>query len=222
MSQYRVALVEDHGLVRAGLAALIDRFSEFRVVAQAADGGEVPDILQRETVDILVMDIAMKQVSGLTALARLRQDRSDLPVVMLSMYASRDYILKAFSLGASAYLLKQAAVGELRSALHSVVAGEPYLSQSISPDLLPVSGRRVNPPDPLSEVLSPRQREIFTQLALGRNTVDIARRLGLSPKTVESHRRNIFSLLNIRDLPALVFLALRHGIISIDRIQSDV
>jgi len=219
MSQYRVALVDDQELVRAGLAALIERFAEFTVVAQAADGAEVPDLLARETVDILVMDIAMKQVSGLTALARLRQASQDLPVIMLSMYGTRDYILRAFSLGASAYLLKHAAVPELRCALHSVIVGEAYLSQSISRDLDQFVRRGTEGEESLIDRLSSRQLEILTRLALGMTTSEIARELTLSPKTVESHRRNIFTLLNIRDLPALVFFALRNGIISIDQVH---
>lgn len=206
-------LIDDHTLVRAGLRALIDDLPDYRVVAEGSDGEQALPLLAAQTVDVLIMDISMRNVSGLDALELVRARFPRLPVIILSMHATRDYVLRAIRAGASAYLLKEAAETELELALNAVLAGQQYLSPKISGAVIDtlLQGGGSEP-----EQLTQRQREVLRLLALGRGTKEIAYELQLSAKTVESHRAQIMDRLSIRDVAGLVVYAIRQGIIDID------
>lgn len=207
----RVVLVDDHNLVRAGVRALIDELPDYEVVAEGRDGSEVPAILAAHRPDVLVMDISMPGVSGLKALAQLREAGETLPVIMLSMHADRESVLEAIRAGASAYLLKDAAVAELSLALESVLAGQQYLSPRVSGEVInaAIGGMAGEEPSPLT----PRQREVLRLLALGKATKEVAYDLNLSIKTVETHRAQIMERLQIHDVAGLVVYALRQRIV---------
>jgi DNA-binding NarL/FixJ family response regulator len=160
------------------------------------------------------MDISMQRVSGLDALVLLRQQWPQLPIIMLSMHAARDLVMRAIRAGASAYLLKEAAETELELALTAVLAGQQYLSPAVSGAVIDSLLKRAEPVE--SEVLTARQREVLRLLALGKNTKEIAYELSLSVKTVESHRAQIMERLAIRDLASLVVYAIRQGIIQLE------
>lgn len=207
----RVALIDDHNLVRAGVRALIDEMQDYEVVAEGRDGSEVIAILDEHQPDVLVMDISMPIMSGVKALTQLRQQGYALPVIMLSMHADRESVLESIRAGASAYLLKDAAVAELELALASVLEGQQYLSPRVSGDVInaAIGGRRTEEPNPLT----PRQREVLRLLALGKATKEVAYDLNLSIKTVETHRAQIMERLQIHDVAGLVVYALRQRII---------
>jgi DNA-binding NarL/FixJ family response regulator len=210
----RVLLIDDHTLVRAGLRALIDDLSGFSVVAEGADGDQAVALVQAQQPDVVIMDISMQRVSGLDALTQLRRLWPQLPVIILSMHAARDLVMRAIRAGASAYLLKEAAETELELALTAVLAGQQYLSPAVSGaviDSLLQRGEAVE-----TGVLTARQREVLQLLARGRNTKEIAYELSLSVKTVESHRAQIMERLAIRDLASLVVYAIRQGIIQLE------
>ena len=208
----RVVLIDDHTLVRAGLRALIDDIAGFAVVGEGSDGEQALPLLQMHRADVLIMDITMPRVSGLDALQIVRAEWPQLPIIILSMHATRDYVLRAMRGGASAYLLKEAAETELELALNAVLAGQHYLSPKVSGAV--IDTWRGAGGD--AEVLTARQREVLRLLALGHATKEIAHELQLSAKTVESHRAQIMERLSIRDVAGLVVYAIRHGIITLD------
>ncbi|HSB95234.1 MAG TPA: response regulator transcription factor [Spongiibacteraceae bacterium] len=210
----RVLLIDDHTLVRAGLRALIDDLRDFSVVAEGADGDQAVPLVLAHQPDVVIMDISMQRVSGLDALALLRQQWPQLPIIMLSMHAARDLVMRAIRAGASAYLLKEAAETELELALSAVLAGQQYLSPAVSGAVIDSLLKRAEPVE--SEALTARQREVLRLLALGKNTKEVAYELSLSVKTVESHRAQIMERLAIRDLASLVVYAIRQGIIQLE------
>ena len=210
----RVLLIDDHTLVRAGLRSLIDELRGFSVVAEGADGDQAVPLVINHQPDVVIMDISMQRVSGLDALVQLRQQWPLLPIIMLSMHAARDLVMRAIRAGASAYLLKEAAETELELALTAVLAGQQYLSPAVSGAVIDSLLQRTEPAE--SEVLTVRQREVLRLLALGKNTKEIAYELSLSVKTVESHRAQIMERLAIRDLASLVVYAIRQGIIQLE------
>lgn len=197
----RVLLVDDHTLVRAGLRALLGGMTDIRVVGEAASGEEALEVAARERPDVALMDIAMKGITGLEATARLRQDVPGTRVLILSMHAAEEYVTQAVRAGASGYLLKDAAPGELELALRSVMRGSTWFSPAVART------------EPAGEGLTARQREVLALIAAGRSTKEIAFALGLSVKTIETHRAQIMERLGIRDVPGLVRYALRTGLV---------
>lgn len=211
----RVALIDDHGLVRAGLRALVQDQPGYEVVAEGADGSEVHGILTRLKPDILLLDISMKHMSGLDALRQWRAEFPNVQILILSMHTTADYVLQALRLGASGYLLKDAAAQELELALGALSRNESYLSPGIAQTVIQSAviegGQRTQPAAPS---LTPRQLEILRLIVRGVSTRDIANGLGLSVKTVDAHRAQIMDRLNLRDVPSLVLYALRKGLVS--------
>ena len=211
----RVALIDDHGLVRAGLRALVQDQPGYEVVAEGADGSEVHGILSRLKPDILLLDISMKHMSGLDALRQWRTEFPDVQILILSMHTTPDYVLQALRLGASGYLLKDAAAQELELALRALSRNESYLSPGIAQTVIQSAviegGQRA---EPAAAQLTPRQIEILRLIVRGVSTREIASGLGLSVKTVDAHRAQIMDRLKLRDVPSLVPYALRKGLVS--------
>ncbi|MEL7558438.1 response regulator transcription factor [Stutzerimonas chloritidismutans] len=211
----RVALIDDHGLVRAGLRALVQDQPGYEVVAEGADGSEVHGILSRLKPDILLLDISMKHMSGLDALRQWRTEFPAVQILILSMHTTPDYVLQALRLGASGYLLKDAAAQELELALRALSRNESYLSPGIAQTVIQSAviegGQRT---EPAAAQLTPRQIEILRLIVRGVSTREIASGLGLSVKTVDAHRAQIMDRLKLRDVPSLVLYALRKGLVS--------
>ena len=215
MSKIRVALVDDHQLVRDGIKALLQSTSDIEVVAEAGDGREAIALMAKETVDVLVMDIAMSGLNGIDASQRIVDKHPDAKVIMLSMYDSEEYVVRSMRSGARGYLVKNMAPVELELAIRKVAAGGVYLSPAIG-DAMRLQLLRQAPGAESIDILSSRQREILQAIAEGRSTKEIADMLSISPKTVETHRSQLMQKLDIRDVPGLVRYAIRHGLISVD------
>lgn len=212
MSRIRVVLADDHTLVRAGIRALLDRMPDVEVVGEAGSGAEAVAQVAATRPDVLLADVAMPGMGGLEATERLRREFPDVRVVMLSMHANEEYVLQALRAGASGYLLKDAASVELDLALRAAVAGQTYLSPAISRQMIDSYMTRVGgggTPEPLT----PRQREILRLIAEGKSTKEIAFALGISVKTVETHRAQLMERLDIHDVAGLVKYAIRAGIV---------
>jgi len=212
MPALRVLLADDHALVRAGMRSLLRDIEGVEVVGEAADGGQALALAERERPDVVLLDIAMKGMNGLEAAARFRELHPGIKVIILSMHASEEYVLQALRAGAAAYLIKDSATAELELALRSVMRGETYLSPAISRQVVEGYVQRVGAgtgEDPLT----PRQREVLKRIAEGRSTKEIAFDLGLSVKTVETHRAQIIERLGIRDVAGLVRYAMRTGLV---------
>lgn len=215
-SRISVLLADDHGLVRAGIRALLDNIGNVDVVAETGDGRHVLRLVKEHEPRLVLLDIAMPSLNGLEAAARIHRDFPDTAVVMLSMHANEEYVLQALRAGASGYLVKDAATAELEIAIRSVINGKTYLSPSISKTLIDeYLGNSAKARSPL-ERLTARQREILQLVAEGRTTRQIAELLSVSVKTVETHRAQLMDRLEIRDIPGLVRYAIRTGLIQSD------
>jgi DNA-binding NarL/FixJ family response regulator len=211
----RVLLADDHSLVRAGIRSLLGAMAEVAVVGEAASGEQAIELAQREQPDVVLMDIAMKGITGLEAAALMRERVPAVRVVILSMHAGEEYVLQALRAGAAGYLLKDAATGELELALRSVMRGESWLSPAVSRQVVEGYVQRTGG-DSAPEVLTARQREVLRLVAGGKSTKEIAFLLNLSVKTVETHRAQIMDRLGIRDVAGLVRYALRTGLVPPD------
>jgi DNA-binding NarL/FixJ family response regulator len=214
VSPIRVVLADDHALVRAGIRSLIASIPGVEVVAEAGDGHELLALVARLRPRIVLMDIAMPGLNGLEATARLARSHPETAVIILSMHAAEEYALQALRAGASGYVLKDADLNELELALNAVARGQTYLSPAMSKHLVSDYRRRVaEQPDPLDR-LTPRHREVLQLIAEGQTTKEIAARLKLSVKTVETHRAQLMDRLDIHDVAGLVRFAIRVGLIA--------
>ena len=209
----RVVLADDHALVRAGMRSLLGGMAQVEVVGEAASGEEALVLAERERPDVVLMDIAMKGITGLEAAARIRDQHPGVRVIILSMHAGEEYVLQALRAGAIGYLLKDAATGELELALRSVMRGESWFSPAVSRQVVEGYVQRVGG-EPVADALTARQREVLKLVAGGKSTKEIAFDLNLSVKTVETHRAQIMERLGIRDVAGLVRYALKTGLVS--------
>jgi len=215
MSAIRIVLADDHALVRAGLRSLLEAVSDFEVAGEAGDGHEALALVERLNPHVLVLDIGLPGLNGLEVVARVTRQHPETRVVMLSMHAGEEYVRQALAGGASGYLLKDSSVPELELAIRAVVRGKTYLSPDVSQHV--VGGFLERPADAKAEAaspLTPRQRETLQLIAEGHSTKEIAHRLGVSVKTIESHRSQIMERLGIRDVAGLVRYAVRTGLVS--------
>src|SRR5260221_4343852 len=209
----RVVLADDHALVRAGMRSLLGAMAQVQVVGEAASGEEALALAERERPDVVLMDIAMKGMTGLEAASRMREQHPGVRVVILSMHAGEEYVLQALRAGAVGYLLKDAATGELELALRSVMRGESWFSPAVSRQVVEGYVQRVGG-EAVADVLTARQREVLKLVAGGKSTKEIAFDLNLSVKTVETHRAQIMERLGIRDVAGLVRYGLKTGLVS--------
>lgn len=211
-----VVLIDDHQLVRAGLKNLIDNIDGFSVIGEGATGEEAIAWAKEQKPDICLLDISMGDMSGIDALADIRSKGCPTKVIILSMHQTAEYVTKALRAGANGYLLKDSAEMELALALESVMANQIYLSPRISGHLVTAALTGRTAVDSQSEIpLTPRQKEILRFIADGKATKEIAWELGLSAKTVESHRAQIMERLEIRDIAGLIRYAFKHGMIDL-------
>ena len=222
MKKIRLLLADDHTLVRAGLRALLQSLPEVEVVAQASDGREALRLIKAKQPDIVLMDIAMPGLNGLEATSRMATEFPDVRVVILSMHATEEYVLRALQAGAAGYLLKDAGPVELELAVNAIANGETYLSPKVSrhviEDYLRRTGGALARNDESSpyQSLTPRQREVLQLVAEGHTSQQIAEMLHISLKTVETHRRQIMARLDIHDLAGLVRYAVRMGLVTLE------
>lgn len=212
----RIVIADDHTLVRAGLKILLSTLPGVEVVAEASDGNEAIELVDRFQPDVVLMDIAMKRLSGLDAAARIKSRHPEVRILILSMHTNEEYVLQALQAGASGYLLKEAATAELEIALVAVARGETYLSPPVSRAVVDGYVSRTAAERAGDDVLTPRQRQILEFIAKGLGTKEIAFQLDLSVKTVETHRSMLMERLNIRDVAGLTRYAIRQGLVSPD------
>jgi DNA-binding NarL/FixJ family response regulator len=214
-SGIRVLLADDHALVRAGLRALLHSLGGIQVIAEAGSGDEAVEATQRHQPDIVLMDIAMPGLNGLDAAVRILKQSPSVRLIVLSMYTNEDYVRQALSVGASGYLQKGADPAELELAIKAVIRDEIYLTPAVSKHLVQEYLHQGGKAIAVQELTS-RQREILQLIAEGHSTKDIAQKLSLSIKTVESHRMDIMNRLGIHDVAGLVRYAIRTGLITSD------
>lgn len=211
----RVLLVEDHVLVRAGIRALLESVSGVEVMGEASNGAAALAIIAEDVPDVAILDISMRGMNGLELTAQIARTHPSVRVLVLSMHANQEYVLQAIQNGAAGYLLKDSGAEELETALCAVLNGEQYLSPKLveGEAMAPLSSAREATP---TSVLTSRQREILVLLAQGNSNGHIASRLGISIKTVETHRQQLMTRLSIFEVAGLVRYAIRHGLVDIE------
>lgn len=211
----RILLADDHALVRAGMKSLIESTEGFEVVGQASNGREAVRLAKTLAPDVALFDIAMPELNGLDAARRLAVECPQVRVLILSMHTDPGYVREAMRAGTAGYVLKEASVEELELAIRAALRGERYLDPRISKHVIEGYVRGLEAAE--SPALTPRQREILQLIAEGRSTREIAARLHLSVKTVETHRAQIMDRLGIRDVAGLTRYAIRIGLVSGER-----
>jgi len=211
----RVLLVDDHALFRAGLRVLLQSFDGVQVVAEAGNGPDAIQLVERDRPNLVLMDIALPGPSGLEAAARITTSWPQVRVIILSMHSNEEYVRQALRAGASGYLLKGAEPPELEMALKAVMRGETYLTPSVSKKVVDEYLRQ-GAAQNKGVALSPRQCEVLKLIAEGGSTKEIAGKLALSVKTVEGHRAGLMRRLEIHDVAGLVRYAIRTGLIAVD------
>ena len=216
MRPIRVLLADDHDLFRAGLRVLLQDLGGFEVVAEAGDGREALRLVGELRPDVVLMDLMMPGLNGLEATARVAREYPAVRVLVLSMNAAEEFVLPAVRAGASGYVLKNARPAELEQAIRAVARGETYLTPAVSGHLIDDYRRRTAGEADSLEKLTPRQREVLQLVAEGHSTKEIARRLGVSVKTVETYRSQLMDALDIRDIAGLTRYAIRKGLVSPD------
>jgi DNA-binding NarL/FixJ family response regulator len=215
MSPIRILLADDHDLVRAGFRSLLENLEGVQVVGEAADGQQALRLVDTLRPDLVLMDIAMPELNGLEATARIAKEHPDVRVMILSMHANEEYARRAIRAGAQGYLLKRASTAELELAVRAVARGDPYLSPAISKHLLADFARQSEHAGPLDQ-LSPRQREVLQLIAEGHSRKEIAEKLSISPKSFDAYRSEIMAQLGIDDTAGLVRFAIQQGLVSLD------
>lgn len=209
----RVLIVDDHAVVRDGLQALLTKAEDLQVVGVAGNGREAIEQAQRARPDVVVMDIGMPDLDGVEATRRLREKCPESRVLILSMHLSSEHVARALHAGALGYVLKESAGEEVAEAIRAVSAGRRYLSHRLSDLMIDDflrDGVKVSPLDRLSL----RESEVLKWVVEGHTNADIAERLALSVKTVETYRARIMRKLGVKDTVDLVKFAMRHGIVS--------
>ncbi len=213
MTVRRVLLVDDHALVRAGIRALLESLPRVEVVGETGDGLEAVQLARELAPDAILLDITLPGLNGLEVAARVARLGAGTRVLMLSMHASPEYAARAFAAGAAGYLNKDSAFDELAAALEVIGAGRRYLCRAIDAVQVAELERLAATGSSGLDRLTPRQRQILQLVAEGLGTRQIAERLFLSVKTVETHRGQIMQRLDIHDVPGLVRFAIRHGLL---------
>ncbi len=216
MSKIRVLIADDHKIIRVGLRGLIELSQDIEVVAEAENGTEVLELVKKKKVDVVLMDIDMGHTSGIETTQRLKNDHPDINVLGLTMHEEQEYIIEMLQAGASGYLLKNTGLEELLTAVRTAAKGDSYFSQQVSATLLQaITHRKVAPAGgnghniPLSE----REIEVLRLISQEHSNGEIAEKLFISIRTVDTHRRNLLEKLQVKNTAGLVKYAIEKGII---------
>jgi DNA-binding NarL/FixJ family response regulator len=208
-----VVLADDHQIVRQGLRAILQTVPDVQLVGEAADGQEALRLVERLRPNVLVLDLMLPGLNGFEVTRRVSRRFPKTCVVILSMHSDAAYVAEALRAGASGYVVKEAGFEELLRAIREGAAGRRYLSPPLSETALGQYARRADglPPDPY-ETLTPREREVLQLTAEGLTGVAVARRLHISPRTVETHRANVMRKLGVKNQKELIRYAVRRGL----------
>lgn len=214
----RVLVADDHAIVREGLCIMLGNQPDMQVVGRAANGREALRLVDEQDPDVVIIDISMPELNGIDAIQQMLPRHPRLKVIVLSIHETKPYVFRALKAGASGYLIKETAGLEVVEAVRAVYRRERYLSQRIADLLIDTSFQKLDSwieASPL-DGLSAREREILQLVAEGKTSQEIAERLTISSKTVDSYRSRLMRKIGVEDLAGLVRFAIQHGVISLD------
>jgi DNA-binding NarL/FixJ family response regulator len=211
----KIIIAEDQTIVRQGLRSLLESEENIEVVAEAGDGLETIKCVEQYSPDLVLLDLAMPKMSGLSALKDIKERFKHTKILVLTFHSSEEYILEAFGNGADGYCLKNDTRTELLTAINSLLAGKSYISPSLSGKVLEgyLEGRRKLKKETSWESLTNREKEVLKLVAEGYSSVEIGGMLNISPKTVDKHRANIMNKLNLHSVAALTAYAIEKGLV---------
>ena len=220
----RVLLADDHDILRDGLRALLELAGDIQVVGEARTGREAVAETERLRPDVVLMDISMPELDGVEACRRIRQQVPEARVLFLTMHEADDYLFRTLRAGAAGYVIKRTAAGDLLAAVRAVARGESFLSPGVARALVAEYAGRSTPASRSEhdttaardayDTLTGREREILQLVAEGYTNQEIADRLHLSVKTVQTHRASVMEKLELRDVTHLVRYAVRRGLVN--------
>ena len=213
----RILLADDHKITRQGLRSLLEKQPDMEVVAEAEEGRTAVRLVQELVPNVVIMDVSMPDLNGMEATRRIIAEFPNVKIIALSMHSDSLFVTEMLRSGASGYLLKDCAFEELERAIRTVMANKTYLSPSISGVVVDDYLHRLSKADfSNSEVLSDREREVLQLVAEGKSTKQIALKLHISTKTVETHRRQVMNKLDIHTVAELTKYAIRKGLTSLE------
>ncbi|MEO8596480.1 MAG: response regulator transcription factor [Candidatus Solibacter sp.] len=212
----RILVADDHDIVRAGLKSLLERQEDIEIVGEAANGRELVRMVEKLGPSIVVTDIAMPQLNGIDATSQILRHDPDVKVIILSMYADEEFLVRALTAGVKGYLLKDAVQADLLRAVRAVAIGRSFFSPAIAQTLAEDYVRQLQYRglEDSYELLTEREREILQLLAEGRSNKEVATVLNVSPYTVETHRTHLMQKLNLHNTAEIVLYAVRKKIVA--------
>jgi DNA-binding NarL/FixJ family response regulator len=210
MPVINIVIADDHKLFRIGLSQILERQTDIKVVGEAENGFEAVNAVRDHQPDIVLMDISMPELNGIEATRKITDEYPEIRIIILSMHADRRYVLESLKAGAKGYLLKDSAPEELISAVRKVMQNQFYLSAKINEQVIAGFIQTAEPEksSPFNS-LSSREREVLQLIAEGKSTQQIAEKLNVSAKTVETHRMHVMEKLNIHTIAELTRYAIR-------------
>jgi two-component system response regulator NreC len=218
----RIVLAEDHGVVRQGIRVLLEKEPGFSVVGEASDGLQVANVVERTEPDVLVLDLVMPGLGGLDVAREVIRRSPRTRIVILSMHASEGFVVQAFRNGASAYVLKDSSAAELVRAIREVMAGRRHLSPPLSDKAIEVYVARAKAGEvDVYERLTTRERQVLHLAAEGLSNPALGQRLGISPRTAQTHRAHVMEKLGLRTRRDLILYAVNRGLLREARADTD-
>lgn len=209
----RIVLCDDHQIIRQGLRSLLEKEPDMTVLDEGATGTDALRLAAHHAPDVVVLDVAMPDMNGITAARRLQDEGSNLKILALSMHSDMRFVIGMMEAGAAGYLLKECAFTELADAIRTVSAGGIYISPRIAGRVLQeMTLQRTKGGKQVKARLSDREQEVLQLIAEGRSTKEIASLLHVSIKTVETHRQHVMQKIGVRNVAALTKFAIREGL----------
>jgi len=210
----RILIADDHQMLIDGIRVLLEGVEAFKVVGQATNGFEVLDFIEKEPVDLIIMDINMKDMDGVAATREVKKKYPDIKILMLSMFGSKDYIEKVLRAGADGYILKNKGKEELQAAIETVMDGRSYFSPEVTERIMDgLQRKKTLETDPMLVELTEREKDVLKLLVQEMTSNEIAEKLCISFHTVETHRKNLISKLPVKNTVGLVKYAIDIGLI---------
>lgn len=217
MKKIKILIADDHSLIRSGIASLLQGYSEFIMVGEAKDGAEAIEVTRKVLPDVVIIDLAMPKMNGIEATRIIREKFPETRVLVLTMHENDEYIYQIFKSGAGGYVLKNSSREELCDAVRAVAKGEKFFSKRVSEIMVESfvkRGEKQQQEISTEEIpLTKREKEILTLVAEGMTNQQIADKLFISHRTVDTHRTNIMQKLDIHDVVSLVRYAIKHGLV---------